>query len=217
MDSSSGAPTEGTSIFSLIEMLFLLNVEAVLYLNLVSLPISMIIILLFAYSSVWLLVMDLLLHWADGFHLLTWRPWAGDCVMVVKCLVKVAQSCPTLCDLMDYAVHGILQARILEWVTAPFSRVSSQPRDQTQVSLIVGRLFTSWATREPQEYWSGKPVPSPGDPPDPGIKLESSALLADSLPAELPGKTNHVPWPLAQRLNWPPVLYFRQNSCYWVG
>ena len=62
MDSSSGAPTEGTSIFSLIEMLFLLNVAAVLYLNLVSLPISMIIILLFAYSSVWLLVMDLLLH-----------------------------------------------------------------------------------------------------------------------------------------------------------
>ena len=36
--------------------------------------------------------------------------------------VKVAQSCPTLCDPMDYTVHGILQARILEWVTFPFSR-----------------------------------------------------------------------------------------------
>ena len=44
--------------------------------------------------------------------------------------VKVAQSCPTLCDPMEYTVHGILQARILEWVAFPFSRGSSQPRDQ---------------------------------------------------------------------------------------
>ena len=58
-------------------------------------------------------------------------------------LVKVTQSCPTLCDLMDYTVHGILQARILEWVTFPFSRGSSQPRDQTQVSHTAGRFFTS--------------------------------------------------------------------------
>ena len=63
-------------------------------------------------------------------------------------LVKVAQSCPTLCDPMDYSVHGILQARILEWVPFPFSRGSSQPRDRTQVSCIAGRFFTSWATRE---------------------------------------------------------------------
>ena len=49
---------------------------------------------------------------------------------------------------MDYTVHGILQARILEWVAFPFSRGSSQPRDQTQVSRIAGRFFTSWATRE---------------------------------------------------------------------
>ena len=49
---------------------------------------------------------------------------------------------------MDYTVHGILQARILEWVAFPFSRASSQPRDQTQVSHIAGRFFTSWATRE---------------------------------------------------------------------
>ena len=42
--------------------------------------------------------------------------------------VKVAQSCPTLCDPIDYTVHGILQARILEWVAYPFSRGSSQPR-----------------------------------------------------------------------------------------
>ena len=88
---------------------------------------------------------------------------------------SVAQSCPTLCnpmncstpglpvhhqlpeftlcDPMDYTVHGILQARILEWVAFPFSRGSSQPRDQTQVSLIPGRFFTSWATREAHYSW----------------------------------------------------------------
>ena len=57
--------------------------------------------------------------------------------------VKVAQLCPTLCDPMDYTVHGILQARILEWVVIPFSRGSSQPRDRTQVSCIAGGFFTS--------------------------------------------------------------------------
>ena len=62
--------------------------------------------------------------------------------------MKVAQSCPTLCDPMDYTVHGILQARILEWVAFPFSRGSSQPRDQTQVSCIAGRFFTDWAIGE---------------------------------------------------------------------
>ena len=49
---------------------------------------------------------------------------------------------------MDYTVHGILQARILEWVAFPFSRRSSQPRDQIQISHIAGGFFTSWATRE---------------------------------------------------------------------
>ena len=63
-----------------------------------------------------------------------------------KVKVKVAQSSLTLCDPMDYTVHGILQARILEWVVFPFSRGSSQPRDQTQGSHIAGEFFTSWAT-----------------------------------------------------------------------
>ena len=47
---------------------------------------------------------------------------------------------------MDYKYHGILQARILELLAIPFSRVSSQLRDWTQVSRIAGRFFTSWAT-----------------------------------------------------------------------
>ena len=57
--------------------------------------------------------------------------------------VKVTQLCLTLCDPMDYTVYGILQARMLEWVAGPFSRVSSQTRDQTQVSRIAGRFYTS--------------------------------------------------------------------------
>ena len=59
----------------------------------------------------------------------------------------------TLCDPMDYTVHEILQARILEFVAFPFFRGSSQPRDGIQVSRIAGRFFTNWATREAQEYW----------------------------------------------------------------
>ena len=69
--------------------------------------------------------------------------------------MKVAKSCPTLFDLMDYTVHGILQARILERIPFPFSKGSSQPRDWTQVSRIAGGFFTSWATREAQEQEVG--------------------------------------------------------------
>ena len=67
--------------------------------------------------------------------------------------VLVVQSCPTLCDPMDSSppgpsVHWFLQARILECDAMPFSRGSSQFRDQTWVSGIVGRCFTIWGTRE---------------------------------------------------------------------
>ena len=66
----------------------------------------------------------------------------------------VAQSCLTLCNPMNCSppgssVHGILQARILEWFAISFSRVSSWPRDWPCVSCIVARCFTVWATREP--------------------------------------------------------------------
>ena len=54
--------------------------------------------------------------------------------------MTVAKSCPTVCDPMDYTVHGIL-----EWVAFPFSRGSSQPRDQTQVSCIRAQQFTEKA------------------------------------------------------------------------
>ena len=62
---------------------------------------------------------------------------------------EAAQSCLTLCDPVDLpgsSIHGILQARILEWVAISFSRGSSRPRDRTQVT--AGRCFNLWATRE---------------------------------------------------------------------
>ena len=70
---------------------------------------------------------------------------------------EVSQSCLTLCDPVDCSppgssVHGILQARILEWVAISFSRASSQPRDQTQVSCIAGRHFNLWTSREARYY-----------------------------------------------------------------
>ena len=64
--------------------------------------------------------------------------------------VKVIQSCPSLYNPMNDTVHGILQARILQWVTVPFSRITSQPRDRTQDSLITGVFFTSWVTKKPK-------------------------------------------------------------------
>ena len=60
-----------------------------------------------------------------------------------KVKVKVARSCLTPGEPMDFTVHGIFQARILEWVAFHFSRGSSQPRDQAQVSRIAGGFFTS--------------------------------------------------------------------------
>ena len=70
-----------------------------------------------------------------------------------ECVSEVTQSYPTLCDPMDCSlpgssIHGIFQARILEWVAISFSRGSSQPRDRTLVSHIAGRRFTLWAIRE---------------------------------------------------------------------
>ena len=82
------------------------------------------------------------------------QSWCYQMVQtILQSQSEVAQSCPTLCDptncsLAGFSIHGILQARALEWVASPFSRGSSQPRDGTQVSHIAGRRFALWATRE---------------------------------------------------------------------
>ena len=91
----------------------------------------------------------------------TWpKPWVCGTTFLalglsgsLRVCVLVTQSCLTLCDSRDgsppdSSVHGILQARILEWVAIPFSRGSSQARDCTFVSCTAGRFFTIWATRE---------------------------------------------------------------------
>ena len=78
--------------------------------------------------------------------------------------VLVAQSCPTLCKPMDcsppaFSVHGILQARILEWVAISFSRASSRPRDPTEVPHISARCFNRFHLqfRRPRfDSWVGK-------------------------------------------------------------
>ena len=86
---------------------------------------------------------------------------------ILKVKMQVTQPCLTLCDPLDYIVHGILQAKILEWVAYPFFSRSSQPRNQTGVSCIAGGFFTNWAIREAHEFcvdlyiffcWSGPPV-----------------------------------------------------------
>ena len=86
---------------------------------------------------------------------------------------------------MDYIVHGILQARILEWVAFPFSKGSSQHRSPA----LQADSLPAEPPGKPKKYWSGKPIPSPADLLHPGIKPGSPALQADSLPTELSGKT----------------------------
>ena len=80
-----------------------------------------------------------------------WSPTGCCLVLLPHMCVLLVQSSLTLCNPMDCSpwgssVHGISQARILEWVAIFYSRGSSKPRDWTQVSLIAGRFFTVWAT-----------------------------------------------------------------------
>ena len=96
-------------------------------------------------------------------------------------------SCVWLCNPMDHslpgsAVHGIFQARTLEWAAISFSSRSSHPRDWTLVSCIAHRCFTVWATRE------GLPIPSPGNlSGSPGIEPVFPTLEGRFFTAEPPG------------------------------
>ena len=110
-------------------------------------------------------------------------------------------SCLTLCDPMDCRlpgsseVYGILQARILEWVVIPFSRSSSQPRDQTQVSCIADWFFTIWATRE---AWDHSVQFS--------SVTQSCPTLWDPMDCSMPGLPVHHQLP-----------EFTQTHVHWVG
>ena len=103
--------------------------------------------------------LSIILH---NYHFSGWNNYilVSASLMILaqwKVKVLVTQSCLTLWDRMDCSppgssVHGIFQARILEWVAIPFSRGSFQPRDLTQVSCIAGGFFTIWAPREALGY-----------------------------------------------------------------
>ena len=91
------------------------------------------------------------------FFIRLYAPWNWDSKYILALSgvseVLVVQSCPTLCDPVDCSppgssIHGIVQAKTLEWFAIPFSKGPSQPRDQTRVSCIAGRCFTIWAPRE---------------------------------------------------------------------
>ena len=117
-----------------------------------------------------------------------WLLWAACRILAPwkKVKVKVAQSWPTLWDPMDYTVHGILQARILEWI------VSSQPRDPTQVSRTVSRFFNQLSHKGSPRILEWVAFPFSSSLPNPGIEPGSPALQADSLPTELWGKLSSL-------------------------
>ena len=97
---------------------------------------------------------------------------------------EVTQSCPTLCNPVDcslpgFSVHGILQARILEWLAISFSRGSSWFRDQTCVSCIADRLFTTEPMGQPQGYKSGT--------------NKEKSLLRQTARNECPGELTDLP------------------------
>ena len=173
-----------------------------------------------------------------GLYLNFTTYYLWDCGLL--CLV--AQSCPILCNPMDCnpsgsSVHGILQARILEWVAMPSFRGSSQPRDWIQVSLIAGRFLSIWATREAHFYSAAAKSlqscptlcdPIDGSPPGspvPGIlqarTLEWVALsFSNAWKWKVKAKSlSHVrllatPWTTAHQA--PPSVGFSRQE-YWSG
>ena len=151
--------------------------------------------------------------------------WSLGCLRQAykKVKVKINQLCPTLCDPMDYTVHGILQARMLEWVAVPFSRGSSQSRDWTQVSSIAGGFFTSWVTREAQEYWRELPFPFQGLFPTQGSNPSLLRLLhCRQIPYHRATREAHGlfrnAWLISKYLG--DFLFFKESFyiifCYWL-
>ena len=134
----------------------------------------------------------------------------GATILLKPTHAKSLQSClilcdPTGCSLPGSFVHGILQARILEWIAMPSSRGSPQPRDQIQVSHIAYGFFIIWATRKAQEYWSGWPIPSPVDLPHPGIQPGSPGF---------PYNISHIHF-LGESLILFPINYLLFLSLAW--
>ena len=139
-----------------------------------------------------------------------------NCTAIVK-WSEFTQFCPTLCDPMDYSppgssVHGIFQARILEWVAISFSRGSSRPRDRTWVSHIASRCFTIWATKETGKEWVNLiqlPITSTATLyPGGSAGKESICNSGDlcSLP-DLLGRVEMISWWRERLLSFTPVFW----------
>ena len=101
-------------------------------------------------------------------------------------------SCAWLCNPTDYAAHGILQARILEWLAFLFSRGSFWSRNLTRISCIAGGFFINWAMREAQDHWSWLPFPSLRNLPDLGIESHLLHWQAGFLPLHHLGSHDKV-------------------------
>ena len=113
---------------------------------------------------------------------------------------------------LDYIDHETLQARILEWVAFPCSRESSQPRNRTRVSCIAGRFFTSWASREAQEYWSE--LSGMGKSPCMCVHAKSLQLrliLCSPMDCSTPGSPAHGVFQ-ARILEWVAISSSRGSS-----
>ena len=115
------------------------NAEAVCYFSLSWLCLSFVFLLIFK------VILNFFIFWTINPYLL----FSSFDLSVHLLSCSVTQSCPTLCNPMDCSlpgssVHGIFQARMLEWIAIPFSRGSSQPRDWTQITYIAGRFFIIW-------------------------------------------------------------------------
>ena len=100
-----------------------------------------------------------------------------------------------LCSLPDASVHGIFQARILEWAADSFSRGSSQPRDQTRVSCTVDRHFFLWPTREVTKSWGRSPCEWDEclikDTPETSFALSVTLAYIRNTAACGPGNSSH--------------------------
>ena len=124
--------------------------------------------------------------WAALCGVAQGRTRLSDSAAAAECWVLAMRLCPTLCHPRDCSppgssVHGILQARILEWVVIPFSRGSSQPRNRTQVSCTAGRFSTTWATREAQYSSMCVLVPTSSSSLPPLSPLETLSSFSTSV------------------------------------
>ena len=109
-------------------------------------------------------------------------------VYIYMVKVQATQLCPTLCDHMDYTVHGILQARILEWVAIPFFHGICPMQGLDPRLLHCRRILYQLSHKGSPRILEWVAYPFSRDLPDPGIKPGSPALQVDGLPTELSGK-----------------------------